>query len=220
MAEARVWVLPGMGADSRIYRHFSFPWQATYLEWIMPKENESITSYADRMLDPHPIGENDLLFGFSLGGIIAQEWASRNKVQRVVILNSVHYQTPLRPLFCRLAKTGMLKWAPKGSIRSFIFFMARLNSRPQAELDHVLEMMEQFPCAYYRWVLQALLNWERPAPLCPVDSIRGDHDVVFPFENQKADHDWVLPDAAHLSFQTHTAQIAKLLKEGVDPLLS
>jgi len=29
-----------------------------------------------------------------------------------------------------------------------------------------------------------------------------------------------LPNATHLSFQTHTAHIAKLLKEGVDPLLS
>ncbi len=220
MAEVRVWVLPGMGADSRIFKQFTFPWQATYLEWIMPAEKESIASYADRMLDAHPIGENDLLLGFSVVGIIAQEWASRNKVQRVVILNSVHYQTPLRPLYRRLVKTGVLKWAPKESIRKFILYMARLNSRPEAELDHVLEMMEQFPSAYYRWVLQAGLNWERPAPLCPVDSIRGDHDVVFPFENKKADHDWVLTNATHLSFQTHTAQIIKLLKEGVDPLLS
>ena len=220
MAEARVWVLPGMGADSRIFRQFSFPWQATYLEWIMPLGDESIASYADRMLDPHPIEKNDLLFGFSLGGIVAQEWASRNKVQRIVILNSVHYKTPLRPFYERLAKTGILKWAPKESFRSLIFFIARLNSRPQAEIDHFLEMMEQFPCTYYRWVLQAVLNWERPAPLCPVDSIRGDQDVVFPFENRKADHDWVLPNATHLSFQTHKSQIAKLLKEGVDPLLS
>jgi len=220
MTEARVWVLPGMGADSRIYRKFSFPWNATYLEWIMPKENESIASYADRMLDPHPIGENDLLFGFSLGGIVAQEWASRNKVQRVIILNSVHFETPLRPLYGRLAKTGILKWAPKGSVRAFIFFMARLNSRPKAELNHVLEMMEQFPCNYYRWVLWAVMNWDRPSPLCPVDSIRGDRDVVFPYENQKAAHDWVLTNATHISFQTHSSQIANLLKEEVDPLLS
>jgi pimeloyl-ACP methyl ester carboxylesterase len=220
MAKPRVWVLPGMGADSRIFKAFSFPWQATYLEWIMPKDGESLSEYADRLLDRHPIQENDLLFGYSFGGIVAQDWASRNKVQRVVLLNSVHYQTPIRPLYKRLSKTGLLNWAPNGSIRNFIFFMARLNSRPNASLDHVLEMMEQFPCEYYRWVLESVLNWERNTPLCEVDSIRGDHDVVFPFKNDNASHDWVLQGATHLSFQTHAQEIAKLLKEGVDPLLS
>lgn len=220
MAKPRVWVLPGMGADSRIFKSFSFPWQATYLEWIMPKADESLSAYADRLLDRHPIQENDLLFGYSFGGIIAQDWASRNTVQRVVVLNSVHYTTPIRPLYKRLAKTGILQWAPNGSVRKLIFFMARLNSRPNAALDHVLEMMEQFPCQYYRWVLQAVLTWDRKTPLCEVDSIRGDHDVVFPFENRNAAHEWVLAGATHLSFQTHAKEIAKLLKEGVDPLLS
>jgi pimeloyl-ACP methyl ester carboxylesterase len=220
MAKPRVWVLPGMGADSRIFRAFSFPWQATYLEWIMPKEGETLSCYADRLLDRYPIQEHDILFGYSFGGIIAQDWASRNQVQRVVLLNSVHFSSPIRPLFHRIAKTGLLKWAPNGSVRNFIFFMARLNSKSKPSIDHVLEMMEQFPCSYYRWVLRAVLDWERKSPLCPVDSIRGDQDVVFPFENKNAQHDWVLKGATHLSFQTHTGEIAKLLKEGVDPLLS
>ena len=88
MSECRVWVLPGMGADSRIFKSFKFPWNATYLEWIEPKTEESLSEYADRLLGAYPIKENDLIFGYSFGGIVAQDWASRNKVQRVVLLNS------------------------------------------------------------------------------------------------------------------------------------
>ncbi|CAI8304315.1 MAG TPA: hypothetical protein DDZ07_02370 [Cryomorphaceae bacterium] len=219
MREARVWVLPGLGADSRIFRNLEFPWSATYLEWILPEEGESISSYSDRLLAPHDIQEHDLLFGFSLGGIVAQDWASRQHVQRVVLLNSLHHNTPLRPLFKRIAATGVLNWAPEGSIRKFIFFMARLNSRPSAHFEGVLEMMEQFPCDYYRWVLKAVLHWDRPTPLCPVDSVTSDWDVVFP-EVQPSNRSWTLSNATHLSFLTHAREISILLKEKVDPMLS
>ena len=116
MSDCRVWVLPGMGADSRIFKSFRFPWNATYLEWIEPLQNESLSAYADRLLDRYPIQENDLLFGYSFGGIVAQDWASRNKVQRVVLLNSLHHEARLRPLYRNLAATGVLNWAPEGSI--------------------------------------------------------------------------------------------------------
>jgi len=79
MREARVWVLPGLGADSRIFRNLEFPWSATFLEWTLPEVGESLSSYADRLLAPHDIQEHDLLFGYSFGGIVAQDWASRHR---------------------------------------------------------------------------------------------------------------------------------------------
>ncbi len=219
MREARVWVLPGLGADSRIFRNLEFPWSATFLEWILPEAAESLSSYADRLMAPHDIQPHDLLFGYSFGGIVAQDWASRHSVQRVVLLNSLHHNTPLRPLFKHIAATGLLNWAPEGSIRKLIFFMARLNSRPSARFEGILEMMEQFPCDYYRWVLKAVLNWNRPVPLCPVDSVKSDWDVVFP-EVTGSERSWTLHHATHLSFLTHAKEISALLKEKVDPMLS
>jgi len=219
MREARVWVLPGLGADSRIFRNLEFPWSATFLEWTLPEVGESLSSYADRLLAPHDIQEHDLLFGYSFGGIVAQDWASRHQVQRVVLLNSLQYSSPLRPLFKRIAATGILNWAPKGSIRRLIFFMARLNSRPSAHFEGVIEMMEQFPCDYYRWVLKSVLNWDRPTPKCPVDSVTSDWDLVFP-ECEPSDRCWTLSRATHLSFLTHAQEISTLLKEKVDPMLS
>lgn len=215
----RVWVLPGMGADSRIFRTLDFPWDATYLEWIEPVQGESLSSYADRLLEPFPIHEKDLLFGYSLGGIIAQDWASRNKVQRVVILSSLHHEANIRPLFRALSKTGVLNWAPQGTVLRLIFFLTRLNSLPSRELDLILEMMEQFSCEYYRWVLKAVLNWERPQPLCEVDAIQGEWDPVFPAFEASQGRFWTLTRATHLSFKTHSKEISKLLKEKVDPVL-
>jgi pimeloyl-ACP methyl ester carboxylesterase len=219
MREARVWVLPGVGADSRIFRNLEFPWSATYLEWILPEAGESLSSYADRLMAPHDIQSHDLLFGYNFGGIIAQDWASRQRVQRVVLLNSLHHNTPLRPLFTRIAATRVLDWAPEGSIRRIVFFMARLNSRPTTHFEGIIEMMEQFPCDYYRWVLKAVVNWRRPIPLCPVDSVKSDSDVVFP-KVHDLDRCWTLNRATHLSFLTHAKEISTLLKEKVDPMLS
>ena len=97
--------------------------------------------------------------------------------------------------------------------------MARLNSRPTTHFEGIIEMMEQFPCDYYRWVLKAVVNWSRPVPLCPVDSVKSDSDVVFP-EVHGLDRCWTLNRATHLSFLTHAKEISTLLKEKVDPMLS
>ena len=220
MSDCRVWVLPGMGADSRIFKSFKFPWNATYLEWIEPQAGETLSAYADRLLDRYNIQENDLLFGYSFGGIIAQDWASRNKVQRVVLLNSLHYEATLRPLYRNLAATGVLTWAPKGSIFKLIKLIARLNSKPSRQLDLLLETMEQFECQYYRWVLRAVLDWERPTPLAPVDVILGEFDPVFTIQKPSKDRFWVLKEATHLSFTSHSTEISNLLKEKVDPVLA
>jgi pimeloyl-ACP methyl ester carboxylesterase len=209
-----------MGADSRIFKSFKFPWNATYLEWIEPQDGETLSAYADRLLDRYPIKENDLLFGYSFGGIIAQDWASRNKVQRVVLLNSLHHEATLRPLYRNLASTGVLSWAPKGSIFKLIKLIARLNSKPSRQLDLLLETMEQFDCQYYRWVLRAVLDWERPTPLAPVDVILGELDPVFTIQKPSRDRFWVLKGATHLSFTSHSNEISNLLKEKVDPVLA
>ena len=220
MSDCRVWVLPGMGADSRIFKSFKFPWNATYLEWIEPRAGETLSAYADRLLDRYNIKETDLLFGYSFGGIVAQDWASRNKVQRVVLLNSLHHEAVLRPLYRNLAATGVLNWAPKGSIFKLIKFITRLNSKPSRQLELLLETMEQFECQYYRWVLRAVLDWERPTPLAPVDVIMGELDPVFTIQKPSKDRFWVLKGATHLSFTSHSNEISNLLKEKVDPVLA
>ena len=219
MHKPRVWVLPGMGADSRIFRSLKFPWSATFLEWLDPKDGETISSYADRLLNGHDIAHNDLIFGYSFGGIVAQDWASRNKVQRVVLLNSLHHKSTVRPFFRLLSLTGILRWAPKNSVIKFIFFLARLHSKPTSQLDLTIEMMEQFDDRYYRWVLKQILSWNHPTPLCPIDVIQGEVDPVFLHSTYEEKRTWTLKDAAHLSFQTHGQEISYLLKEYVDPAL-
>lgn len=219
MHKPRVWVLPGMGADSRIFRSLTFPWSATFLEWLDPKDGETISSYADRLLNGHDIAHNDLIFGYSFGGIVAQDWASRNKVQRVVLLNSLHHKSTVRPFFRLLSLTGILRWAPKNSVIKFIFFLARLHSKPTSQLDLTIEMMEQFDDRYYRWVLKQILSWNHPTPLCPIDVIQGEVDPVFLHSTYEEKRTWTLKDAAHLSFQTHGQEISYLLKEYVDPAL-
>ena len=101
----------------------------------------------------------------------------------------------------------------------FIFFLARLNSKPSSQLDLTLEMMEQFDDRYYRWVLKQVLSWNHPTPLCPIDVIQGEFDPVFLNSMHGGKRTWTLKDAAHLSFHTHGQEISYLLKEHVDPAL-
>jgi pimeloyl-ACP methyl ester carboxylesterase len=219
MTKRRIWVLPGMGADSRIFRNITFPWPATFLEWIVPRREETLDAYTERLLAPHPIEPTDLIFGYSFGGIVGQCWGKNHSCAGIILLNSLHFSNSHRRAFDRLNRIGILHWGADHWLRNFIFFMARLNSRPNEKLESIIEMMEQFDNHYYQWVIERVLTWDHAKVETPIYSLCGSEDVVFPV-CQNGAKAWTLQGANHLSFQTHAAEISKVLKEQILPLVS
>ena len=96
--------MPGMAANSLIFQYIKLPapYQLFYLDWIPPRENESLQSYALRMCDlikePLPI-----LLGVSFGGILVQEMAKIIEVRKTVIVSSIKSNKEL-PITMKLGK--------------------------------------------------------------------------------------------------------------------
>ena len=69
-----VYLMPGMAANPLIFEGLDLPenFVIHYLEWLLPKEKESLNSYCKR-LSADIKGSNIILIGVSFGGIIVQE---------------------------------------------------------------------------------------------------------------------------------------------------
>ncbi len=74
MSVARLILLPGMGADERLFRHqqIAFP-QLTVPTWLPPRRGESLPDYAARFARHVDPGVPFYIGGVSLGGMIAME---------------------------------------------------------------------------------------------------------------------------------------------------
>src|SRR5262245_19159901 len=90
MFDSPLILIPGMGADGRIFRaqHTAFQ-NLCVPKWITPLRNESLASYARRfaaIINPH---QPCYLGGASFGGVVALEMARYLDVRVVFLIGSL-----------------------------------------------------------------------------------------------------------------------------------
>lgn len=111
-----IYCISGLGADERVFSKFKFPqYEIHYIKWITPEKNESIESYAKRII--HQIHHDEpILIGLSFGGIMCVEIARHIKIALIIIISSIKLNNEM-PLWMQLA--GRLKLNRLMPMRSF-----------------------------------------------------------------------------------------------------
>ena len=76
MIRESVYLMPGMGANPRIFEFLSLDkyFDVYHLSWIPPEKDESLDHYAQRM-GQRIKHKNPILIGVSFGGVLVQEIA-------------------------------------------------------------------------------------------------------------------------------------------------
>ena len=111
-----VYLMPGMAANPTIFENIKLPedkYQIHWLEWKIPVKDETLESYAKRMiLDIKH--ENIVLLGVSFGGILVQEISKHIKLKKLFVVSSVksHHELPKRLKFLKHTKACLLYTSP------------------------------------------------------------------------------------------------------------
>ncbi|AMR33324.1 hypothetical protein A0256_18815 [Mucilaginibacter sp. PAMC 26640] len=95
---ARVFLLSGMGADSRLYKNIVLPvgFDGIAMDWISPAQTDSLATYATKLILYFHIQPGDVVIGNSLGGMIAVEIAKQVKLVKVILISSIKKSRKLR----------------------------------------------------------------------------------------------------------------------------
>jgi len=67
-----------------------------FIEWLPNHENESLHSYAKRLIDIYGIDRGDLIVGLSFGGLIAQQISEIVGQDRIILISSFRTKDDLR----------------------------------------------------------------------------------------------------------------------------
>jgi pimeloyl-ACP methyl ester carboxylesterase len=71
---ANWYLIPGLGADERVFQGLSLPGPAVVLHWLMPQSpTEPLQKYAARLAEAVPPDHPCWLVGVSFGGLLALE---------------------------------------------------------------------------------------------------------------------------------------------------
>lgn len=180
-----VYLMPGMGANPRIFEFISFSggYDVNFLSWIPPQNNETLDHYAIRMCE-RVKHKNPILIGVSFGGVLVQEMAKHIGCKKIIIISSIKSNDEL-PKHMKLAQmTNAHRLLPTqwiSNIETFALFV--LGKGIQRRIEHYQRYLSERDPEYLNWAIDRLVKWNRKIPDQKIIHIHGAQDSVFPSKN-------------------------------------
>jgi pimeloyl-ACP methyl ester carboxylesterase len=218
MSAPRLILLPGLGADARLFAPQAAKFSGLDVpDWIPPHKGENLESFARRMMEAvHPSGEY-VLGGVSFGGMVASEMARHLRPRALLLIASAATGT---------AVPGHGRFVIQTALRLGIF--ARRSPRPfwpalgwafGATTPAARELLSQFfesaPPSFIQWGLEALLRWKPTSALVvPVFHIHGATDRLIPSRRVRATA--VVAGGGHLINVTHADEVNAFVRRVLD----
>jgi hypothetical protein len=185
MSKVPVYFMPGMAASPLIFERIEFPeeqLECFFLEWELPKKQESLANYAKRMCKKIK-HEKPVLIGVSFGGILVQEMKKFIDTRKVIIISSIKCNKELPDSFVFGKKTKAYKLLPTNMLQ-YIERLAEFSfGKTKKRLELYAKYIQVRDSYYLDWSIEQIINWNRAQSDETVVHIHGDADGTFPIKN-------------------------------------
>jgi pimeloyl-ACP methyl ester carboxylesterase len=217
MDDVNVYLIPGLGADRRMYYpQLKVVPQAKVLEFIPPVKGETLSQYAARLAEGIDTSKPFILIGTSLGGMLALEVTNYTKPQKVVLIATIKNRNEM-PLFISSMKYLRLHKLIRGSMYKYghkivIWFLA---SRRGTEAENVIrDMAKDASPVFIEWAVNAVVNWQPQYSYNgSLTHIHGTKDLMFPIRRIK--EPFVIKNGSHVMNITMGTEVNKALLEAL-----
>lgn len=182
-------LLPGMGANHRMYPH---PWTALpgarHLDWAEHRGETTIAQVAERITTSEKIDASTWLVGSSLGGMVACEVAKQTTVRGIVLVGSAAHPQEINRL---------LRWAQPAADLAPLRFSIQLSRILPGEF---FEMFGESDPGFIQAMCMAVAEWPgiESSP-CRMHRIHGRYDKVIPLPSSVD----AIIEGGHLIAMTH-----------------
>jgi pimeloyl-ACP methyl ester carboxylesterase len=206
-----IYCISGFGADERLFSELKFPnHEIHFIKWITPEKNQSIESYAKKLVVQilHP---NPILVGLSFGGIMCIEISKLITIDFIIIISSIKNNNEL-PLWMRLS--GKLKLNRLLPMRSYKILAPLQNYNLDVKTKEAKRLVNEYrrnlDIKYSNWAVNAILNWKNEKAPDNLYHIHGDNDRIFSIKRIKADYK--ISDGGHLMILNKSDELNACIK--------
>ena len=205
------YLIPGLGADARVFQFLRLRGEVRVLHWLSPQTaGETLPRYAARLASAIPLGQACWLVGVSFGGVLALEIAQLRPLARVVLISGFVGPSEL-PWLGRLARATGLYHLLFPQLLPLIprvaqWFFGVKNGRDYQLFRQILRDTDP---NFARWAIARLLEWPG-RPTTPVIRIHGTEDRLLPIKAARGQYQLA---GGHLIIISRAAEISQILNQ-------
>lgn len=210
---SKAYLIPGLGADSRIYNNIIIDgYELVKLDWIEPDKTDTLKSYAQKLILQYNIVPLSVVIGNSLGGMIAIEIAKILPVKKVILISSIKTIDEAPAYFSFFRALPVYKIIP-GKLMTSMGFAARFMFGKMSEADNRLfiDMLKNSSPKFMKWAMYALLHWDNKTIPANVTVITGDNDKVFNY--RRIGDPIIVKGGTHIMIFDRANEINAILKD-------
>ena len=207
-----IYLLPGQGADCRLFKYIQFPYDTVHLEFPVPEKKTTLREYAHGFIPRIDTSKPFILIGVSLGGMICSELTDTLEPDLTIVISSAKYRAEL-PGRYKFQKTiplnkiipkGMTKWGAK--VLAPIVEPARKQDK-----ETFRSMIEAKDPAYIKRTVDMVINWNKEGYNDRIIHIHGDRDHTLP--HRKVRYDYLVENGTHMMVYIRGDEVSRLINE-------
>ncbi len=208
----KVFLIPGLGADHRIYKNLEFPgYEIVTISWIDPHPSDTLADYAQKLIEHYSIEAGSVVVGNSLGGMLAMEIAKKLELNKVLLISSIKTKSEAPKSHLWYRWIPLYKILPAGLFpRLGVFVKFAFGKMNKVDQSLVVDMLEKTPPQFAKWALGAILHWNNQIIPANVFHIHGNRDMVFPYQRLKDAR--ILKGGTHIMILNRAKEINVWLK--------
>ena len=159
----RIILIPGLGYNCRIFENLDLSdFDKQCLNWIEPFPNEKLREYSQRIFNQIENNHEKLIIiGHSFGGIVAQEIASFERIDQIILISSIKSRKEM-PWHFKIVKSLFLHkfFTKQMSIKTVNFWGKTHGFETQNEKELFKDMVGHHTNTYLQWALKSLSSWQ------------------------------------------------------------
>jgi pimeloyl-ACP methyl ester carboxylesterase len=210
-----IYLLPGLGADHRLFDGLTLPGhRIVYITLPVPTYRQTMASFAKEISKQIDTSEKFILIGVSLGGMISCELASIVKPHKIILISSAQCNREIPALYKFQGKTGINKLIPGWLVKySAILLQGVFENDSWKDRKYFRKMILAKPSIYYKRTVDMIVNWDRTESNPHIIHIHGTGDRTLPFSLVKPHH--VIKNGSHMMVYTRAKEVNEILLDVV-----
>ena len=176
-----IYLLSGLGADKRVFDFIDLSgFKMNHVDWIAPADNESIESYATRLLGQIRTNR-PIIIGVSFGGMVTVEIAKQIETEKVILISSAKTRSDIPFYFRIIGQFGLNKLMPTRILKSvngltYWFF----GTKTKKENELLKAIIRETDSKFLSWAIDKIVNWRNATLITNLTHIHGTDDKILP----------------------------------------